>query len=375
MRKFYPPLQLSVLIWLICLLLPPFNAHAAPSDGLNDDQSLSQARKILLQKGLTLYEIDQEVRRLSEKENELGRKTEDARSKIAVMQDQSALTRRHAANVIRAYYMGERQTIWTALLAAKSLSQAMTILQFVNAILQNDHLILNRYSQTKKELEQWQTAYSDQRRQLADIKTQFLKQREKLVRLQKEIDEELTKTPDSRKIAQDINALTQTWEDKGLPLFRTYFQALNEATKQLPELFSNKSNLIIDGVNYTFQVTDKEVNQFFRNQNPMLQNFSIRFLDGLVLIEGKERDTEISIKGKYVLENEQQNAIRFDIEELSYNRFILPESTKKKLLEEFDLKLYPRQIAPFFRATQVESKESRLTVRMKLDLSGAGIGR
>lgn len=349
-----------VYLLILVFLYHPISIYAEPS--------LEETHK-LLQKSLTIFEIDQELSRLTAQEDDIAKQISLTEQNIEQKNQLVQETRQHAGKVLRSYYMGERYSIWIMILSAKSFSQALTIFEYFNRIIDNDHRLLHNYLLSSQELQNLQQQLNHTQTLLKKLKAQFVEQRKMLVDLQKEVDEQLAKHPEAEKLTQQINTFTANWEKQGIPLFRTYFKALNEATLQLPELFANKDNLIVQGFNYTFQITDKQLNQFLRSKNPIFINFSFSFMDDQVVARGKKDDVDVSIKGHYIVEEQPVNAIRFVIDELIYNAFTLPSTTANSLEKEFELVLYPQNFASFFYATGVQIEKEKLAVLMKVNLN------
>lgn len=71
--------------------------------------------KLLLQKGLTVYEIDQELARIQLEEAHIMKQRTTSELELQQQTARSEETKRHAAKVLRAYYMGDRDSLWMLL--------------------------------------------------------------------------------------------------------------------------------------------------------------------------------------------------------------------------------------------------------------------
>ncbi|TBL78128.1 hypothetical protein EYB31_14685 [Paenibacillus thalictri] len=351
---------------LMCCVLGLLPLGAAAETGLNEANSV-------LQKGLTLYEIDQELARIDAEQQRLQGQQNEIKQNMIDQQSQTEQMRAHAAQVLRAYYIGDRDAIWMLLFSVDSLSDALTTLEYLSMIINNDHRSLQQFADKIKELNRLRVQLEQSQADLDQTKTRYITQKDQIVVLQKQLDEELAKQQEPKQLQQQIKDLTQDWQDKGVPLFRTYFQALAEAMKQLPELATagngKNSNLILNGFNQTFQITDQELNLFLRQKNKLFENMSFRFTGQKVVAEGKQDDTAISIKGHYVIDSQKnKNAILFVVDELLFNGFQLPQTTISSLEKDFDLGIYPQKLASFLQVTGMSMEEGKLSIQLKFAL-------
>jgi hypothetical protein len=338
-----------------------------PPEAITGTTMTLEQTRALLQKGLTLHEIDQEIARLAAEEPAIAAKIEEARRESVIQGERLDAARNRAGRVVRAYYMGQRKPLWSLVLTAKSFSQALAIFEFVSQIVQSDQRALGSYREAKQRWEQSEKRWGEVQAELSSLRTKLLEQREKLLVLQQELDQELSEAPDASAIKEQLLALTSSWEQQGLPLFKAYFQALSESFNQMPELLTKQNNLTVQGFDYTFRIDDVDLNDFLRGKNAMFNQFTFEFQDGQVIASGQDGDIHVLIKGRYKLEN-QPNAIRFHIDELVYNGLLLPETTAKALESDYQLAIYPQRFASFFVATGVDVNDGSMAVTLKLDI-------
>jgi peptidoglycan hydrolase CwlO-like protein len=353
----------AALLW--STLTSAFAAEKNTTDELRDMLSLEETRE-LLQKGLSIHEIDQEIARLTAEEPRIAARIEEARLEAEKKGLQLKATKERAGRVVRAYYMGQRQPIWLLVLSAKSLTQALTIYEFITHVLESDQRALKTFQQTQAEWKQSEAKWLEAQTELRSLKSQLVAEREKLIGLQQELDAKLATLSNAEEVKETIFALTTNWEQHGLPLFQSYFTALSEAINQLPELLTQSKNLVAQGFNYTFRMGDSELNDFLRGKNELFHHFTFEFHDGYIVVYGNDGDVEVSIRGRYVLEN-QPNAIRFHIDELMYNGLQLPESTAQGLERDYELAIYPQNFAAFFVATGVLVEKGTMSVTLTMD--------
>jgi len=365
------------LCLITCLTAaPPPPIHAATADEL----------KLLLQKSLTAYEIDQELERIESEERQLEQKISKTEQDIQTQQALSAETRKHAAKVLRAYYMGDRDSLWMLLFSTASFKDALTLFDYLQMIVRNDRDTLHKHLTNQKQLQELQSSLLTSKTSLEQAKARFLAQKDQRLQLQQQLDAELTKQPAAANavILQQMAQLTVQWQDKGIPLFRTYFQALAQAMKQLPEMVSApgtsssqdqsglNQHLIINGFQYTFQISDQDLNEFLRSKNPIFRNLNFQFNSGIVTASGKQDDMEVTIIGHYELatkgEDKPKTYVRFRMDQLRFNGFDLPQTTIEAMEKEFDLGIYPQMLASFLQVTGVQVENGKLSLLFKLAL-------
>jgi peptidoglycan hydrolase CwlO-like protein len=364
----------KTVVIILCLLvysLAPTLAVAQETGGLRstmENDTLKEAEE-LLQKGLTIYEIDQEVARLSKKESDYSAQIDFSLQNIQKQDILVQKTRERAGRVIRAYYTGERESVWLLLFAARSFSDALNMIEYLFMIIEHDYRAIRTYLQTSRELKQMHTELVQAREILREIKVRFMAERERLITLQKELDEELKTNPEAEKLALQIKQLTELWETKGIVFFKKYFDAFTQAMKHFPEMIANNKNiLLVDGLNYTFQLTDAQLMQFLEQKDPLFKNFTFGFQQDRIVVEGQQDDIRLTITGHYILEDKPVNSLKFHIDDLIFNGFTLPDTTRNSMQEQFDLAFYPNKLASFLVATGVQMEPGWLKVKLKMKM-------
>ncbi|PUA38914.1 hypothetical protein C8Z91_12645 [Paenibacillus elgii] len=337
-----------------------------------------QADRSLLQKGLTIYEIDQELSRIADQEIKLQAQMQSAEQQIREAEHSTSEAKIHAAKVVRSYYMGDRDSLWVLLFSVGSFSDAVSVLDYLQMILRNDKQALQRHTDAWQRLTSVKKELADAHTSLQRTKERYLQQRERLAALQKEVDAQLADSKEQAALLQQMLELNKLWENKGIPLFKTYFQALAGAMQQLPELVTsgggkNKNgNLVMNGVNYTFQMTDSELNDFLRKKNDRFRNLTFHFYPDQVSASGQEGDIAVMIRGSYEMavmdDGSEKPFIRFRILEMQFNGFSLPSTTVEEFEKSFDLGIYPQNIASFLQVTSVRLEEGKLSILLKLAL-------
>ncbi|RAV19773.1 coiled-coil domain-containing protein [Paenibacillus contaminans] len=332
------------------------------------EPSLEETRK-LLQKSLTIYEIDQEIARLTHQEETIAAQISDTSEQIGKQDSKVEQTREHAGKVLRAYYMGERDSLWMLMFSAKSFSDAISVYEYLSMIVDNDHKSLTSYQEAYSKLKTLRGELETTQTELRKVKDEFLAQREKAVALQKELDEQIAAVPaaEMQTIRDQLADFTKEWQEKGVPLFRTYLQAISEAMQSLPELLTgDNAAKYLKGT--TFQISDTELTEFFRSKNQLFNNLTFRFENGSFVVNGVEKDIEVGLKGHYTVENDPVNKLQFHVSELTYNGFTLPETSNRALEQEFDLGFTPSKYVKQIQVTDVTTNDGKFTISLKISL-------
>jgi hypothetical protein len=353
----------NLLIIYLCIFLYAFSSVRVFADPALDET------KELLKKSLTIVQLDQEIARLSAQDLQVTAQIDTTKVNLVKQDLQVSDTREHAGKVLRAYYMGERESIWTLLFSAKSFADAIALYDYLSMIIANDHMLLNSYAQSYNELKNLQNQLIQTQGQLREVKSAFIAQRDRNIALQKEVDARLKLIPkeQAKVILSKIDELKATFKDKVVPLFKKYFAGIS----QVMPVFVNHA-LKEDRDKYfkgtTFQVNDQDFTAFFRSQNKLFENLTFEFRDGKYSVVGIDGDIKASIKGHYTVE-ENPNHLQFHVDELGYNDNILDETTRRYMEEEFDLSLsVENHTQGLLQAEEVTTENGFLTLKLKISL-------
>lgn len=351
----------ATVMLLSALLLIRLPVWAEPLS--TDEEDLHS----LLEKSLSVVEIDKEIIRIQKQRQQLTYAMTDTEKELMLQEQQISDKQDEAGSVLRAYYMGERDFLFSALLSFNSLSELFQILDYAEIILTHDKHTLNTYVEQYRKVKEGYEQLETRQSELAVIEEQLQMQRERVLALEKQLDEQLSGRSDAERIRILIKELTSYWENAGIDEVKQYFRELSKAMKKLPGFMQdNKQLLEIEGFQYTIRVPEDDLNSFLREQNDIFNNFSFEFIDGKVIAQGKRDNMEIKISGHYTIENNPKNAILFHVDELLFNGFSLPDTTRRALEEEFDLGFYPDLIVSFLKANSVDMKDGELIIKLNL---------
>jgi hypothetical protein len=349
----------AFLAFLLLLSISP--AYAEVSNETKESQAL-------LQKGLTIYEIDREVERLNEKDKKISDQIHSTGIEMTKQDKNVEASRKHAGRVLRAYYSGDRDNIWLLLFTVRSFTDVLQTFEYLNMIVQNDHRALKTFTASLQQLQMLSTQLEASRIELQKTKDNYLKQRVRLVDLQAELDKQLAVSTQAKAVEAQIKILNDEWKRKGLPLFRQFFEKLSIAFFDLPELFTRDAgtSLVFEGTKgAVFTLTDQSLNSFLQSKNELFTQLAFRFTEGKVFVTGKKDEADLQIRGNFLLiPGQDMNEVRFTVDQLVFNGLQLPDTTIASLQEEFKLGFFPKKTTKI-EVTEVLNQQGKLVIRLK----------
>lgn len=321
----------------------------------------------MLQKALTIHEIDQALARLAHTDRQWEDRSELLLNELSQLEDQIKDNRERAGLVIRAYYNGSRPSLLLTVLESRSLSDALTVLSYLQRIFASDKATLDRYADQQAQIRKVQQELDETRQELADLRQQYLTQRERLSLLEEELNQGLANVDEAETVMAQMSQLTQSWNEEGLPLFRQYLKALSKAMENLPSLLQSEEGVLkTRGLGFAFELSDEQLNRFLQAQNDLFEDFSFTFHPDYIEAGGQREGTHILLTGYYTIADEPEHHIRFELDELTYNGFALPDLTVQQVSEEFKLGFYPKKVFPLLKAESIEMEENKLQIELGL---------
>jgi peptidoglycan hydrolase CwlO-like protein len=359
---------ITILLFYICTTCQMGNyAAAETNNALTPEQKIEA--QALLQKGLNIHEIDRELARLHLQDEQLAAAIKETDQDIAKGQDKVHIAKKSAAKVLRAYYTGDRSSLWMLLISMDSLADLLKTYEYLQMIINNDHLAIHILQQSVKDLDTLNAQREQQRSSLQASRVKYERQRDLIVRLQQELDTALAGTDQADAIRKAIETLNDDWQHKGVPLFEQYLQQLVVAMQSFPELVSAASengSFSFSGLSKaTFTLTDKQLNDFLRQKNSLFNSLTLSFTGGEMVVVGKQDEIGIQLNGKYELDD-KDGLIHFHILELQFNGFTLPSTTAEEMERKYDLGIDPKKISGLFKVTEIRTEEHNLIVNLSL---------
>ncbi|WP_310142688.1 hypothetical protein [Paenibacillus amylolyticus] len=351
---------------IIALLVSILLFVQLTSTSVYAEPSPEETREIL-QKSLSIVEIDHEIERITQRQNELDQQQLTLTSQLQEQKEQIHIQQERAGSVVRSYYTGERDSLLMTVLGGRSFKDLFILYDYYQIIIGRDQAVLDKFQERYRSMQQTSTRIAQTAQELDELKSNLQNQRERVITLQKEVDGQVAASGNADAIQKLMNELTIYWENIGIYEVKRYFKALASAMQNLPDFIQNQNGGIsTTGTTYTIRIGQNELNQFLREQNPIFNDFAFQFEEDRITASGKRDQLELSIEGHYTVENEPQNSIRFHVDKLLFNQLELPDTTRRMLEKEFDLGFYPQKILSFVKATEVSTSEGVLEVKLAI---------
>lgn len=349
-----------IFIWATAL----GQAHAVEESAMSDEEI-----RELLEKSLNIAELDKEIERIAAQRRETAGQIRTLTGRIDGLESELDMRRERVGDVLRSWYMGERDALLQAILSSDSLSDLLTMLDYLDEMLSHDKFTINAYRKQREDWLKERERLMAEERRLTEIEENLRLQRERVVRLKAEVDGIIASSGDGERLRLLIAEWIAYWEKTGLPEVERHFRALADAMTNLPGWLAERKDLVKQsGFTYTVRLPEDDLNEFLREQNPLFASFAFRFEDGVVSAYGRRDDLEVEIAGRYAIEDEPEHAVRFHTGKIVFNGFTLPDTTIRELERKFDLGFYPQLLVPLVRATAVEAEDGVLTVELRVGL-------
>lgn len=330
---------------------------------------LSEEEQEILEKSLSIVEIDREIARIESKQQDAERSMLHLNRELGKTEGQMLNSQERAGARLRAYYMGEREDLLTALLSVNSWKDFFKVLDYYELIMERDRDVLAAYKKDLAKLNKSRKQLSALASELAQMKTNLLMQRERVVELQRSVDGKLGSSTDPEHLQAMIEELTTYWENVGLHEVRRYFRALASAMMDFQDfLKDHQDSLVSDNGGYVLVIREEDLNAFLHSKNALLSNMAFIFEEEKIVATGSREGLNLRVEGHYTVENEPQNSIVFHVDQLVFNGLELPDTTRMELQNDFDLGFYPQKIVPFVKADEAVIQKGTLTVKLKLSL-------
>ncbi|MEK3824533.1 hypothetical protein MHI38_07565 [Paenibacillus sp. FSL K6-1558] len=351
---------LIAILFIIILFVQSASSYVYGETSPEDTQAI-------LQKTLSIVEIDHEIKRISEQQTQLAKQHETLSAQLLQQEKEIHIQQERAGAVVRSYYTGERDSLLMTVLGARSFKDLFVLYDYYQIIIGKDQAVLDKYQTRYNELQHTSDRIRQTSMELTQMKTNLENQRTRVALLQKEVDKQITASGDAAAIQKLMNELTLYWENVGIYEVKRYFKALASAMQNLPDFVQKQNGAIsTTGTTYTIRIAQDELNTFLRSQNEIFNDFAFTFDSNKITASGKRDQLQLSIEGHYTVENEPQNSIRFHVDKLVFNQLELPDTTRNMLEKEFDLGFYPQKILSFVKATDVSTDEGVLEVKLAI---------
>ncbi|MFD2612784.1 hypothetical protein [Paenibacillus gansuensis] len=356
-------LFLNFLLAAVLIFGPNLHARAEISSKAPDPA------QGLLEKSLTLIELNRELDRIREQQADIALKIKQTDVRISDRENSLQQQKQRTGALLRSVYTGERQSLWTVMLQVRSWTEALEIMDLFGIIMKQDRQTMDSYASSARQLRMDKQSLEQQQVSLSSLEDRLTLQKNRLQTVQSEVDQELAGNPDAEALRSLMENMSNYWLEKGQALFKSYFRALAQAMKDFPELLQDSSQeLSLESMNYKVIVKDEELNKFLRRKNDLFQNIDFRFEQGQLIASGSKDGMDVLIAGHYTVLQKPKNVISFHIDRLEFNGLELPDTTRSDFENKFDLGFYPQKIMSVFKAKNVRIEPGVLTVQLDLAL-------
>lgn len=347
-------------------------AFASGAEALLAESSVGEwtpEQRRLLQSTLSLNELQRDVQRIAEEQEELAWQRKQLNGEISTLEGRVADNRERTGIIVRAQYMQSRRPMILSLLNARSFGEFNRLYGYYRIALRHNEEVLLGFRQDTDALQSRRTALVANSERLERVKRGIEEQQRRLRTLQEDIDAGLLASDDPASLKRLAEELDVYWNNVGLYEVDEYFSALASASAELPDFLQSSGKMKVSGLGtrYTIELTDEELNSFLRSRNADFENFSFAFEDGKVVAEGQRERLTLRIEGRYTLQVEPQNAVLFHVDKLIFNGLELPDSTRTELEQKYDLGFYPQKVAPV-EVSDVEMNNGHLRIQLQLVL-------
>ncbi|BBI34694.1 coiled-coil domain-containing protein [Cohnella abietis] len=330
-------------------------------------EPLPEETRKLLEKSLSVVELDREIERISGLKGKTQNHIEKSEKQLAEQEIAIAVQREKAGRVLRSYYMGYKDFWLSSLLSASSLPNLIRVWETMDMILEADHSTMGDYAENYKILKKGYEQLKHEKNDLSAVELDLIAQRERILTLQKELDQALATSDDEKMLQRLMDELQAYWKNVGLYEVKQHFRALANAMKNLPDFVKKTPGIIqSNGLKTKLTITDSQLNEFLRGEDSRFNDFAFKFDNGLLTMEGNNGNITVKIQGRYTIENEPENAIRFHVDTLIFNGLALPDTTRADLEREYDLGFYPQKLIKYVKAQSVEMEDGKLIVQLKI---------
>lgn len=346
----------KIVLALLLLALVPLTAFAEPLPPL--EQLILQQHFTQKELERTLGLIKQEESRLS---GEIARLDLDMQRQKLVME----AMRRHAGEVARAYYTGERATLLTLLFNTENFNDFLLMFDFLQLLYERDMQRLEKFQEERVKMESLQADKLNRIAALQDLKKSYEKQLAEMMAIQAEKEQNLQKVGDATSVQSLMDHLIVDWRERGLPAFQTFFSQLSTVMFQVPEL-ATPERIQSDGLFlHTLTIKQDEFNQFLMTKDKLFQNSEFRFENDQLIVEGTYDHMQIKLVGAYELVSPKK--LKFRIHELYFDGFALPSSTIEEMDQAYDFGFYPELISPNIQVQGISMANEELKLQLKIN--------
>ncbi len=346
-----------ILCLIIGLLTPPFAIQA---------EERLPIEQLILQQHFTQLELERNLELVKEEEQNLLQQIDDLDLQLAQQESTIQEMRKHAGDVVRAYYTGERGSLLSLLFETKDFNDLLLLLDFLQLLFEHDMAKLENFQTERSKASKLQAEKQARLGKVQDLRAHFEQQLAEIKRIQEEKEKNLKTLKDPTSVQSLMDHLIEDWRNRGLPAFRTYFSALASTMTDMREL-ATPDHIQSNGLfTHTLIIGEDEFNQFLTKKNELFKGSHFQFANNKLIVDGSYQQMNLKIVGEYELKSPTE--LKFHMNELVFDGFELPKTTIDELEKEYNLGFYPNQISPNIRVEGLTLADQKLQLQLKFEL-------
>lgn len=274
--------------------------------------------------------------------------------------------RRHAGDVARSYYMGQRDDLLALLFETDNYNDFLLAYEFLQILFTRDMEKLQEYQAERQKAANMQANKQQRLTEVRELRVHYETQLAEIMVIQKAKEENLQQLTDPTSVQYLMDHLVADWRKDGLPAFRDYFALLTKIMFQIPELATPDRIKAESLFTHTLTIKETDFNQFLESKDAIFKQSQFRFENNQLQVEGSFNQMNMKMIGEYQLVSPTE--LKFHIIQLFYDGFQLPQSSIDELAKEFDLGFYPTMISPNIQVEEIKLADQALTLKIKLEL-------
>ncbi len=328
-------------------------------------QEAPPLEQLILQQHFTQKELERTLGLIKQEEGKLS--GEIARLDLDMQRQKAVIEamRRHAGEVARAYYMGERVSFLTLLFDAENFNDFLLMFEFLQLLYERDISRLEKFQAERAKMTALQADKLERLTALQDLRKQYELQLAEMLAVQTEKEKNLQMVGDATSVQSLMDHLIVDWQKRGLPAFQTFFTQLSTVMFQIPEL-ATPERIQSEGLFlHTLTINQNDFNQFLMSKNDLFKQSRFQFENNQLIVEGEYDHMKLRLVGSYELVSPKQ--LKFKITELYFDGFALPSSTVEEMEKQYDLGFYPELISPNIQVQGISMMDEELRLQLKVN--------
>ncbi len=346
-----------LILFVLVLALTPLTAFA------EEEPPLEQ---LILQQHFTQKELERTLSLIKQEEGRL--QTDIARLDVEMQRQKLVMEamQRHAGEVARAYYTGQRSSLLSLLFDAENFNDLLLMYNVLQYLYQRDMSKLEAFQAERAKAASMQAEKQSRLMTLQDLRVRYEQQLTEMLAIQAEKEKNVEKLTDPTSVESLMDHLIVDWRNRGLPAFQTFFSMLANVMMQVPEL-ATPERIQSDGLfSHTFTIKQEEFNQFLVSKDELFKQANFQFDNNELIVDGTYDHMRLRIVGNYELVSPKQ--LKFHIKQLYFDGFALPQSTIEEMEKAYDLGFYPELISPNIQVEGITMANQELRLQLKVNL-------